>query len=79
MGINKYFSFKYIHLAHYVLTIAHIYEMFLTLVTLIFRPFLSFKILSVLASPDATDALLKKVGSEYLFKQDPEPPGSNLK
>lgn len=48
-------------------------------ITFIFRPFLSFNILSVLASPDATDALLKKVGSEYLFKQDPEPPGSNLK
>lgn len=48
-------------------------------ITLALRAFFSFELLSILASPDVTDALLKKVGSEYLFKHDPGPPGSNLR
>lgn len=46
--------------------------------TLLLRAFLSIWILSVVASSEVADAFLKKVGSEYLFKQDPGPPVSNL-
>lgn len=46
--------------------------------TLILRAFLSLWIFSAFASSEVADAFLKKVGSEYLFKQDPGPPVSNL-
>jgi hypothetical protein len=39
---------------------------------------LSFGTFTASGSVALLDALLKKVGSEYLFKQDPGPPVSNL-
>lgn len=47
--------------------------------TLILRTILSLAIFLEYASLDPADALLNKVGSEYLLTQDPGPPGSNLK
>lgn len=46
--------------------------------TLLLRAFLSFGTFSASGSLKLPDTLLKKVGSEYLFKQDPGPPVSNL-
>lgn len=46
--------------------------------TLLLRVFLSRCNLSAVASMELPDILLKKVGSEYLFRQDPGPPASNL-
>ena len=46
--------------------------------TLLLRDFLAFSVFSEYRSSESADTLLKKVGSEYLLKQDPGPPVSNL-
>lgn len=46
--------------------------------TLYLRDFLAFSVFSEYGSSESADTLLKMVGSEYLLKQDPGPPVSNL-
>ena len=46
--------------------------------TLLLRALLTIWIFPVVTSLEVPDAFLNKVGSEYLFKQDPGPPVSNL-